>query len=75
MPVTLTEIQRIPTSGARAAEPVPVAGFDLLAESVVCEWTGESLAEFQRISSRWALTPDLRFAAHTVRYELRAGAR
>ncbi|HET6187321.1 MAG TPA: hypothetical protein VFE59_09990 [Trebonia sp.] len=157
MPVTLTEVQRIPTSGAGAAEPVPVAGFDLLAEdaefftigdrsflavasiragagpydfhttswvfewrggrflpfqdlptfaakrwkhwkatgrhfrglaqrvsapgvegnqeSVVCEWTGESFAEFQRISSRWALTPDLRFAAHTVRYELRAGAR
>jgi Domain of unknown function (DUF5624)/EPTP domain len=31
MPVTLTEIQRIPTSGARAVEPVPVAGHDLLA--------------------------------------------
>lgn len=31
MPVILTEVQRIPTSGARAAEPVPVAGFDLLA--------------------------------------------
>jgi hypothetical protein len=31
MPVTLTEVQRIPTSGARAVEPVPVAGFDLLA--------------------------------------------
>ena len=31
MPVILTEAQRIPTSGARAAEPVPVAGFDLLA--------------------------------------------
>ena len=31
MPVTLTEVQRIPTSGARAAEPVPVAGLDLLA--------------------------------------------
>jgi EPTP domain len=29
--VILTEAQRIPTSGARAAEPVPVAGFDLLA--------------------------------------------
>ena len=27
----LTEAQRIPASGARAAEPVPVAGFDLLA--------------------------------------------
>src|ERR1700676_3237685 len=31
MPVILTEAQRIPTSGARAAELVPVAGFDLLA--------------------------------------------
>ena len=31
MPVTLTEIQRIPTSGARAVEPVQVAGYDLLA--------------------------------------------
>ena len=31
MPVTLTEIQRIPTSGARAVEPVQVAGHDLLA--------------------------------------------
>jgi hypothetical protein len=31
MPVILTEAQRIPTSGARAAEPVAVAGFDLLA--------------------------------------------
>ncbi|HEX3713803.1 MAG TPA: hypothetical protein VHV09_13510 [Trebonia sp.] len=31
MPVILTETQRIPTSGARAAEHVPVAGFDLLA--------------------------------------------
>jgi hypothetical protein len=31
MSVILTEAQRIPTSGARAAEPVPVAGFDLLA--------------------------------------------
>src|ERR1700722_2163744 len=31
VPVILTEAQRIPASGARAAEPVPVAGFDLLA--------------------------------------------
>jgi Domain of unknown function (DUF5624)/EPTP domain len=31
MPVTLTEIQRIPTSGARAVEAVQVAGRDLLA--------------------------------------------
>jgi hypothetical protein len=31
MPVTLTEIQRIPTSGARAVEPVWVPGHDLLA--------------------------------------------
>jgi hypothetical protein len=31
MPVTLTELQRIPTSGARAVEPVRVAGRDLLA--------------------------------------------
>ena len=31
MPVTLTEVQRIPTSGARAVEPVQVAGRDLLA--------------------------------------------
>lgn len=31
MPVILTEVQRIPTSGARAAEPVSVAGLDLLA--------------------------------------------
>src|SRR5580658_2171903 len=31
VPVILTEVQRIPTSGAHAAEPVPVAGFDLLA--------------------------------------------
>lgn len=31
MPVTLTEVQRIPSSGARAVEPVAVAGFDLLA--------------------------------------------
>ena len=31
MPLTLTEIQRIPTSGARAVEPVRVAGHDLLA--------------------------------------------
>jgi EPTP domain len=31
MPVTLTEVQRIPTSGARAVEPVRVAGRDLLA--------------------------------------------
>jgi hypothetical protein len=31
MSVTLTEVQRIPTSGARAVEPVRVAGHDLLA--------------------------------------------
>jgi hypothetical protein len=31
MPTTLTEIQRIPASGARAVEPVQVAGLDLLA--------------------------------------------
>ena len=31
MPVTLTEVQRIPTSGARAVEPVRVGGHDLLA--------------------------------------------
>ena len=31
MPVTLTELQRIPTSGARAVEPVRVADRDLLA--------------------------------------------
>jgi hypothetical protein len=31
MPVTLTEVQRIPTSGARAVEPVQVAGHHLLA--------------------------------------------
>jgi len=31
MPVTLTEVQRIPTMGARAVEPVRVAGRDLLA--------------------------------------------
>ncbi|HTZ29615.1 MAG TPA: hypothetical protein VMC83_36800 [Streptosporangiaceae bacterium] len=31
MPVTLTEVQRIPTSGARAVEPVRVGGRDLLA--------------------------------------------
>jgi hypothetical protein len=31
MPVTLTEVQRIPTSGARAVEPVNVAGRYLLA--------------------------------------------
>jgi hypothetical protein len=31
MPVTLTEVQRIPTSGARAVERVRVAGRDLLA--------------------------------------------
>jgi hypothetical protein len=31
MPVTLTEVQRIPTWGARAVEPVRVAGRDLLA--------------------------------------------
>src|SRR5580704_11462325 len=31
MPVTLTEVQRIPTSGARAVEPVRVAGRDLVA--------------------------------------------
>jgi hypothetical protein len=31
MPVTLTEVQRIPTSGARAVEPVQIAGRDLLA--------------------------------------------
>src|ERR1700684_2170580 len=31
MPVTLTEVQRFPTSGARAVEPVRVAGRDLLA--------------------------------------------
>jgi hypothetical protein len=31
MPVTLTEVQRIPASGARAVEPVRVEGRDLLA--------------------------------------------
>jgi EPTP domain-containing protein len=31
MRVTLTEVQRIPASGARAVEPVSVAGFDFLA--------------------------------------------
>ena len=31
MPVTLTEVQRIPTWGARAVEPVQVGGHDLLA--------------------------------------------
>ena len=31
MPVILTEVQRIPTSGARAVEPVQVGGHDLLA--------------------------------------------
>jgi EPTP domain len=31
MPVTLTEVQRIPTWGARAVEPLPVGGHDLLA--------------------------------------------
>ena len=31
MPVTLTEVQRIPASGARAVEPVRVGGRDLLA--------------------------------------------
>ncbi|HEX4087231.1 MAG TPA: hypothetical protein VHZ33_00880 [Trebonia sp.] len=31
MPVTLTEVERVPTSGARAVEPVRVAGRDLLA--------------------------------------------
>jgi EPTP domain len=31
MPVILTEVQRIPTSGARAVEPFSVAGLDLLA--------------------------------------------
>ena len=31
MPVILTEVQRIPTSGARAVEPVRVGGHDLLA--------------------------------------------
>ena len=31
MPVTLTEVQRIPTSGARAVEPIQVGGHDLLA--------------------------------------------
>jgi len=31
MPVTLTEVQRVPTSGARAVEPVRVGGHDLLA--------------------------------------------
>ena len=31
MPVTLIEVQRIPTSGARAVEPVRVGGRDLLA--------------------------------------------
>ena len=31
MPVTITEVQRIPTWGARAVEPVRVAGRDLLA--------------------------------------------
>lgn len=31
MPVALTEVQRIPTSGARAVEPVQVGGHDLLA--------------------------------------------
>lgn len=31
MPVTLTEVQRIPTSGARAVEPVRVGDHDLLA--------------------------------------------
>jgi hypothetical protein len=31
MPVILTEVQRIPTSGARAVEPVRVEGHDLLA--------------------------------------------
>ena len=31
MPVTITEVQRIPTSGARAVEPVRVDGRDLLA--------------------------------------------
>lgn len=31
MSVTLTEVQRIPASGARAVEPISVAGFDLLA--------------------------------------------
>ena len=31
MPATLTELQRIATSGARAVEPVRVAGYDLLA--------------------------------------------
>lgn len=31
MSLTLTELQRIPTSGARAVEPVRVAGLDLLA--------------------------------------------
>jgi hypothetical protein len=31
MPVTITEVQRIPTSGARAVEPVRVAGHDLIA--------------------------------------------
>ena len=31
MPVTLTEVQRVPTSGARAVEPVHVGGRDLLA--------------------------------------------
>src|SRR6185437_4520975 len=31
MPVTLTEVQRIPTSGARAVEPVRVGVHDLLA--------------------------------------------
>jgi hypothetical protein len=31
MPVILSEVQRIPTSGARAVEPVTVAGLDLFA--------------------------------------------
>ncbi|HEY1818684.1 MAG TPA: hypothetical protein VGG83_02055 [Trebonia sp.] len=31
MPVILTELQRIPASGARAVEPIPVAGLELLA--------------------------------------------
>jgi len=31
MPVTLTEVQRIPTSGARAVEPVQVGSYNLLA--------------------------------------------
>jgi hypothetical protein len=31
MPATITELQRIPTSGARAVEPVQVGGHDLLA--------------------------------------------